>query len=105
MGLCVNCIYHKNSSELEKKFYVRFPSDYEHKIQIKHLCTHPENTTVNFVTGEKSFDSCYKWNGYNECLFFDDGTEKEPANPDPSEPITPIAPEPTEPTKSEGSGD
>ena len=77
MGLCVNCIYHSAAGrDITKK--VRGECVTMH---ITHLCTHPENTTTDFVTGEQTFDSCYKWNYFDECPKFDDGKTVEPDEP------------------------
>lgn len=77
MGLCVNCIYHSNRErDVMRKIHGTCTM-----IHITHLCTHPDNKTVDFVTGEETFDSCYKFNGFQECLKFDDGKTEEPTDP------------------------
>lgn len=95
MGLCIDCIYHRDANDSDKKYYVRPHGDCEHKIKLTHICTHPDNVIKNYINGEERYESCYKWNAYGECLKFDDGKE-----PDPDEPT-----EPTEPTEPEGDGD
>lgn len=74
MGLCVNCIYHSN----QERFVTKVVNGINTTIKITHLCTHPDNKKVDFVTGEETFDSCYKFNGFQECLKFDDGKEEMP---------------------------
>lgn len=111
MGLCINCIYHRNGNEVEQpKPRCR---DVDSRIKLTHVCVHPNHTVHDYITGESRFDSCYKWNGYEECLVFDDGAEVPPDNEnEPTEPTntegnenTPTEPEtPTEPTN-EGNGD
>lgn len=81
MGLCINCIYHENADSYEKKCI-----DGEVRLfKITHICKHPLNKTINYVTGEESFSSCYKFNRFEECLNFDDGT----IIPDEEIPVTP----------------
>ena len=92
MGLCVNCIYHSN----EERDVVRKLHGTCTTIHITHLCKHPDNVSVDFVTGDEYPDSCYKFNGFQECMKFDDGKEEEPEDPieppetgDDTDPIEP----------------
>lgn len=89
MSLCVNCIYHQNTNQdVTQRIRGKCIT-----IHLTHICTHPDHKTVDFVTGEERFDSCYKWNGFQECRKFDDGTVIEPE--DPIEPDDPVIDDPT----------
>ena len=77
MGLCVNCIYHSN----EERDVVRKLHGTCTTIHITHLCKHPDNVSVDFVTGDEYPDSCYKFNGFQECMKFDDGKKNEVDDP------------------------
>lgn len=96
MGLCVNCIYHSaEGRDVVKKVHGECVT-----MHITHLCTHPDNITTNFVTGEKNFDSCYKWNYFEECPYFNNGQE-DPVIDDPTGDDTdPIEPDVTDPPTS-----
>ena len=96
MGLCINCIYHRNSNEITQTQHFGRGRGEESKIRLTHVCVHPNHIITDYITGETSFDSCYKWNGYDECLVFDDG--KEPVPDEPVEPTNEPTTEPTEPT-------
>ncbi len=92
MGLCIDCIYHRNASELDQKFYTKPFGECGHKVQLTHICSHPDHIIKNYITGEERYESCYKWNGYNECLLFDDGKEEPDEPTEPTDPVDPNEP-------------
>ena len=79
MGLCVKCIYHSN----EGKNVMKKIRGTNTMIHITHFCKHPDYVKIDYVTGEVHYESCYAFNGFEECPNWDDGQLR----PNPDTPI------------------
>lgn len=62
MGVCVDCKYHRTGDgRISSCGY-----------SITHICTNPNNVKTDNVTGNKEYASCYEFNKYAECEYYEE---------------------------------